>query len=84
MERQAVERESLYKFQASLGKHIPTNKDPSLLLDASTPDAQIRAAVKALHNGQTVSSSMIRAEDLKGCLRWAEEEEKVEVAGSDV
>ena len=79
MERQTVEREGLYNFQASPGEHIPANRDPILLPDAAPPDAEIRAAVKALCNGQTVSSSMMRAEDFKGWLRRAEEE--VEAAG---
>ena len=47
MERQTVEREDLYAYQASPGEHIPFNRDPVPLPDEAPPDAEIRMAVKA-------------------------------------
>ena len=73
-----MEREDFYDFKASPGEHIPVNRDPILLPDEALPDAEIRAAVKAmrLRNGRTGGGSMMRSEDLKSWLRRAEEEEE--------
>ena len=48
-----MEREELYGYQASPGKHIPSNRDPIPLPDEAPLDKEIRAAVKALCNGRT-------------------------------
>ena len=61
MERRSVEREELYIFKASLGEHIPANRNPILLPDEAPEDAEIRAAVKALHNRRTGGGSMMQA-----------------------
>ena len=77
MERQTVEQEEPYGFQAPSGEHIPSNRYPIPLLNEAPPDAEIRTAVKAkaLRNGRTGGGLMIRAEHLKAWLRRAEEEE---------
>ena len=83
MERQTVEREELYDFQASPGEHILSNRDPTPLPDEAPPDAEIRTVVKALRNGRTGGGSMMRAEHLKAWLRWAKEEEEAEKEGTE-
>ena len=39
MERQTVEQEDLYAYQASPSEHIPSNRDPVPLPDEAPPDA---------------------------------------------
>ena len=71
MERQTVEGDNLYDFKASPGEHIPANRDPILLPHEVPPEAEIRAAVKALRNGRTDGGSMMQEENLKSWLRRA-------------
>ena len=75
MERQTVERENFYAYQALPGEHIPSNRDPVPLPDKAPPDADIRTTVKVLRNGRTGAESRMRAEHLKAWLPRAEEEE---------
>ena len=82
MERKTVEREELYYFQASLGEHTPANRDPILLLDDTPSDKGTRTAVNALRIGRTGGGSMIQAEDLKGWLQRAAENDAAEAEGT--
>ena len=76
MERQMVEWEDLYGYQASPGEHIPSNRDPVPLPDEAPSDAGIKTAFKTLRNGRTGDGSMMRAKHLKAWLQRAEEEEE--------
>ena len=83
MERQTKEREELYAKQAPPGDPIPINVGPYPVEDGIPPDSEIRVAVKAMNNGRAGGSSRIRAEDLKGWLRGALDEEDPEVTARD-
>ena len=75
MEHQTEEREDPSGSQVLPGEHISANRDPILLPDKVLLNAEIKAAVKTLCNGQTGGSTMMQAEDIKALLARTEQEE---------
>ena len=65
MEKQTVERETLYARQPSPGDPIPINVEPSYVRDDKPGDTKIRATVQKLSNGRAGGASKMRADDLK-------------------
>ena len=65
MDAQTIERKKLYAKVEPPGEPIPINVEPFVVNDATPTEAEIRAVVKGLKNGQAGGVSGIQAEHVK-------------------
>jgi len=65
------------------GAPIPINIDPSPIIDSAPTDSEIRDVVRTLKLGRAGGTSKIRAEDIRGWLRGAVEEEDPELTAAE-